>query len=163
MPTSNYSSYAALSSTNSKPTMPEPQAESSKLINITSAEQRQQLLNDPVKKLTIIDNYTSWCGPCRAIAPKYSAMAEKFGDLVNFCKEDAEKGIPGGKTVDSVPVFFYYFEGKFIDEMTVYGADITEVYNNMMKFMKVKENAGNATEKQQSAEQTTETPTKKET
>jgi hypothetical protein len=51
--------------------------------------------------------------------------------------------------VTGVPCFHFYFEGKLIEELTVHGADITEVYNNMMKFMKVKEPAEEKADKKE--------------
>lgn len=131
---SNYSSYARLNKSPEQEQVAKV-PESKNLITIKSLDQRNDLLRDDVKKLTIIDNYTSWCGPCKNIAPKFSALADKFGHLVNFCKEDAEAGIPGGKPVTGVPCFHYYFKGQFMEELTVHGADITAVYENMMKFM----------------------------
>ena len=131
---SNYSSYAKLSKSPEQEQVPKI-SESKNLITIKSIDHRNAVFKDDIKKLTIIDNYTSWCGPCKNLAPKFSALADKFGHLVNFCKEDAEAGIPGGKPVTGVPCIHFYFKGQFMEELTVHGADITAIYDNMMKFM----------------------------
>ena len=34
--------------------------------------------------LVIVDYATSWCGPCKVIAPKYEAMSEEFTDVKFF-------------------------------------------------------------------------------
>jgi thiol-disulfide isomerase/thioredoxin len=141
MPSSNnnYQSYGSLASKTTESSMQNFSNEPSKVIKIKDFEHRNILINDKVKRLTIVDNYTEWCGPCKAVAPKYESLASKenFAKVVNFCKEDAEAGIPGGKPVTGVPAFHFYFDGKFMENLTVHGADIENVYKNMMLFLKI--------------------------
>lgn len=39
----------------------------------------------------IIDFYTTWCGPCRRLAPVMESLAEKYNGIIDFYKVDAEK------------------------------------------------------------------------
>lgn len=136
---SNYQSYGNLAQKTTETSAENFSDVPSNVIKIKSFEHRELIINDKQKRLTIIDNYTEWCGPCKTIAPKFASLANKenFAKVVNFCKEDAEAGIPGGKAVSGVPVFHFYFDGKFMEKLTVHGADIENIYKNMMTFLKV--------------------------
>lgn len=39
----------------------------------------------------IVDFFATWCGPCRGFAPTFDAMAEEYGDRIDFYKVDVDK------------------------------------------------------------------------
>ena len=41
-------------------------------------------LVDPKKKMTLIDFWGTWCGPCKQALPDLKKMYQKYGDQVNF-------------------------------------------------------------------------------
>ena len=43
------------------------------------------------KKPCVIDFYTTWCGPCKRLAPIMEELSEKYGNKVIFYKADTEK------------------------------------------------------------------------
>lgn len=43
------------------------------------------------KKPCVIDFYTTWCGPCKRLAPIMEELSEKYGNKVTFYKADTEK------------------------------------------------------------------------
>ncbi len=54
-------------------------------------------LSDFKGKLTVLDFWATWCGPCRAEFPAYKELEEKYGEEINFvsvgvyCKEEEWK------------------------------------------------------------------------
>ncbi|MCM1034865.1 MAG: thioredoxin [Paludibacter sp.] len=43
------------------------------------------------KKPCIIDFYTTWCGPCKRLAPIMEELAKEYGDQIVVYKVDTEK------------------------------------------------------------------------
>ena len=43
------------------------------------------------KKPAVIDFYTTWCGPCKRLAPIMEELSEKYKGKVEFYKADTEK------------------------------------------------------------------------
>lgn len=55
------------------------------VVDITSSEEFNAALESAGDKLVVVDYSTSWCGPCKIIAPKYDEFSEKYG-AVSFLK-----------------------------------------------------------------------------
>ena len=105
---------------------------------ITSALERKNIIQ--TNKVVVIDYYTSWCGPCKTCAPQFSMLAKKYGNagLCAFIKEDVDKEfdeIPG-KGIQGVPCFHFYITGYFQPKMTITGADIAGVEQNVQNLLR---------------------------
>ena len=72
--------------------------------------------------LVVVDFFTTWCGPCKQIAPFIDTLALKFPE-VKFIKVDIEKNedIAGPRNISSIPTFHFIVKGNLVDEMK--GAD----------------------------------------
>jgi len=55
------------------------------VVDISSTEEFDAALKEAGDTLVVVDYSTSWCGPCKIIAPKYDEMSEKYTS-VKFLK-----------------------------------------------------------------------------
>ena len=102
---------------------------------IKSQEQRNELISK--NQVVVIDNYTTWCGPCKLIAPDYEKLAHYFSNApCVLAKEDAEEEIEGAPPVTGVPCFHFYIKGKYIPKLTVTGGNIKQVKENLESLFK---------------------------
>lgn len=83
-------------------------------------------------KAVVIDAYTTWCGPCRQMAPVFAQMASKY-PAVTFAKIDIEKvgEVATVLNISSIPTFLFFKDGKIVDR--VEGADPGKVEATLQK------------------------------
>ena len=95
---------------------------------ITTIQEFADAIGDETKKLVVVDFFTTWCGPCKRIAPFYYSLAEKYHD-VGFYKIDADKADVKAVTqaceVKSFPTFCIFIGGKYTSK--VLGANESEL------------------------------------
>ena len=60
-------------------------------------------------KPVVIDFYTTWCGPCKRLAPVLEEMSETYKGKVNFYKVDIEQEYELAKqfNIRSIPTLFF--------------------------------------------------------
>lgn len=71
-------------------------------------------------KAVVLDMYTQWCGPCKAMAPKFEKLAEEYLDVI-FLKLDCnQENKPLAKElgIRVVPTFKILKDGKVVEEVT---------------------------------------------
>lgn len=120
-------SYASYKNLGKDPNMPE-ESEMMELLEIKTTQDRNNLLQN--YKICIIDNYTTWCGPCKAVAPHFAKFAKDIMSkvpFVAFAKENAELNIPGAPEIRGVPCFHFYINGKLVPEHTCTGGSINPI------------------------------------
>ena len=71
--------------------------------------------------LVIVDYATSWCGPCKVIAPKYEAMSEEFSDVKFFkVMGDSSKEadtLMRSQGVKALPSFHFWKKKELVEKV----------------------------------------------
>jgi len=50
--------------------------------NVGSEAEFDSVIQGAGDKLVVVDYSTTWCGPCKVIAPKFEEFSEKYGDAM---------------------------------------------------------------------------------
>ncbi|GAA6037101.1 hypothetical protein JCM8097_008734 [Rhodosporidiobolus ruineniae] len=89
---------------------------------LTSLPELNRLLTVKKDRLTVIDFHATWCGPCKAIAPKFEALANQHRN-VTFCKVDVDQAqdIARAYGVSAMPTFVFVVNERKVHQ--VRGAD----------------------------------------
>jgi thioredoxin 1 len=68
--------------------------------------------------LVVVDFFTTWCGPCKQVAPFIEGLAAKYPE-VKFIKVDIEKNedIAAPRRISSIPTFHFIVKGNLVDEL----------------------------------------------
>ena len=85
------------------------------------------------KRPAVIDFYTTWCGPCKMMAPIVEEMAKAYAGKVDFYKVDIDKEQELALTfgIQSIPTFLFIpVKGKPTKQM---GAMPKETFEKMVK------------------------------
>ena len=77
---------------------------------------------DTVKnaKVTVIDFWAPWCGPCRMIAPIIEELAEEYKDkgvVVGKVNTDEQQELAMKFGIRSIPTVLFFKDGELADHM----------------------------------------------
>jgi len=83
----------------------------------------EQLVQEAGSRLLVVDVFTTWCGPCKMIAPELEAMAAEFGGKTIISKIDCTSNPDNKKwamahNVKALPTFILFKDGKRVGDMT---------------------------------------------
>jgi len=77
--------------------------------------------------VTVIDCYTTWCGPCKILAPAFAKLAEKHSGHAAFAKVNIENvgEVATVLNIASIPTILVFKNGRIADR--VEGADMAKI------------------------------------
>jgi thioredoxin 1 len=81
----------------------------------------------------VIDAYSTWCGPCKMMAPLFEALSTKF-PAIGFYKmdTDAAEELTVRFSVTALPTFIFIKDGQILN--TVIGANQKALENYLTIF-----------------------------
>lgn len=70
-------------------------------------------------KLTVVDFYATWCGPCRKLSPILEEVETELSGRVNFAKIDTDDNIDAAKEyqVSGLPTLLVFKNGEVVERM----------------------------------------------
>ena len=71
------------------------------------------------EKLTMVDFYTTWCGPCKLMAPDVQKLKKTNAEMVNVLQIDAEAQleIAGKYNISAYPTLMFFKKGQVIQTL----------------------------------------------
>lgn len=68
----------------------------------------------------IVDFWADWCGPCKAFAPTFKAVAQERGEQFIFGKVDTEAALKASATyqIRGIPTLIVFKNGKEVDRQS---------------------------------------------
>jgi thioredoxin 1 len=78
--------------------------------------QQEVLASD---KLSIVDFWAEWCGPCRAIAPIIEDLSREYDGKVNVGKVNVDHNpqVSYQYGITSIPAILFFKNGKLVDKL----------------------------------------------
>src|SRR5215218_11439 len=70
------------------------------------------------EKLTFIDFWAEWCGPCRAIGPVVEELSKEYNGKVNVGKVNVDQNptLSNNYGITSIPAILFIKDGKVVDK-----------------------------------------------
>ena len=69
-------------------------------------------------KLTVVDFWAEWCGPCRAIGPVVEELSIQYAGKVNIGKVnvDNNSNVSTNFGITSIPAILFFKNGQVVDK-----------------------------------------------
>jgi len=92
------------------------------VIDISSTDEFNDALETAGDSLVVIDYSTSWCGPCKIIAPKFDELSEQYKNVA-FLKVMGDSSPEADKLMRSqgvraLPSFHFWKNKKQVDSVS---------------------------------------------
>lgn len=86
-------------------------------ITLTDDGFQSQVIQSP--KVTLVDFWAEWCGPCRALSPVVEQVAESFHGRAQVGKMniDDHPNTAGQYAVRAIPTLLVFKNGQVVDQV----------------------------------------------
>jgi len=90
--------------------------EDTNMTNLTMDNFETEVLKE--KKLTVVDFWATWCGPCMMLKPLIESLSEEMTN-VKFCKVnvDEEQELSMQFRIESIPTLLFVKDGKIVHKL----------------------------------------------
>ena len=70
-------------------------------------------------KITVVDFFADWCGPCRKLSPILEEVEQELSDRVKFTKINTDENIESAKEyqVSGLPTLLLFKNGEVVERM----------------------------------------------
>lgn len=85
------------------------------------------------KERVVVDFYSTECPPCEALASKYEALSELYGDKINFVKifRQGNRELATELDVTGSPTLLFYKDGKIVGDKLTGGIIRSDIMRNL--------------------------------
>lgn len=85
------------------------------VIQLTKDNFKEQALNSG--KVTLVDFYADWCGPCKMMAPVVAEIAAENSQFtVGKVNTDEQPELSGEYSIYSIPTLIIFKDGQMVDK-----------------------------------------------
>lgn len=86
-------------------------------VEYTDSNFKEKVLDSD--KLTMIDFWAEWCGPCRAIGPMVEELSKEYDGKVNVGKVNVDQNpqLSINYGITSIPAILFVKDGKVVDKL----------------------------------------------
>jgi len=87
------------------------------VIDISSVDHFNELVNDFKDHLIIVDNWAEWCGPCRSFAPIYDSLQKEYlaqGVIFTKLNVDHHQAIAQQFQVTGIPTTLFIHNKRLV-------------------------------------------------
>jgi thioredoxin 1 len=83
----------------------------------TDSNFQTEVLNSD--KLTVVDFWAEWCGPCRAIGPVIDELSKEYAGKVNVGKINVDENpqVSMNYGITSIPAILFIKNGQVVDKL----------------------------------------------
>ena len=70
-------------------------------------------------KITIVDFFANWCGPCRKLSPLLEEIEQELSEKVKFTKINTDENIELAKQfqISGIPTLLVFKNGSLVERM----------------------------------------------
>ena len=85
---------------------------------ITANEFKNEVENK--NGVVVVDFFATWCGPCKMLAPIFTALGEEMGEQATFLKVDVDQSMALAQRfkIASVPTTILFKDGQEVERLS---------------------------------------------